>query len=108
MLAVRGKAAARSLPSSRSPTGWPRAKPIIVGTPLGRVPGRPGTRPSGVPTMIGFALGQPVGDRLDGNDLAAAFPLTANIHTQPATADPLTVNYVWDVSTSDGTAKVID
>ena len=30
-------------------------------------PGLPGTRPSGVPTMIGFALGQPVGDRLDGN-----------------------------------------
>jgi hypothetical protein len=29
-------------------------------------PGLPGTRPSGVPTMIGFALRQPVGDRLDG------------------------------------------
>jgi hypothetical protein len=54
------------------------------------------------------AVGNDELSEVDRADLAAAFPLTANIHTQSATAAPMTVNYVWDVSTSDGTAKVID
>ncbi len=32
------------------------------------VPGAAGTRPAGVPTMIGFALSEPPGDRMNGTD----------------------------------------
>jgi hypothetical protein len=58
--------------------------------------------------LMRHAVGNDELSDADRTDLAAAFPLTANIHTQLATAEPMVVNYVWDVSTSDGTAKVID
>jgi hypothetical protein len=61
-----------------------------------------------VHALMRHAVGNDELSEADRTDLAAAFPLTANIHTQSATAEPMTVNYLWDVSTPDGTAKVID
>ena len=37
-------------------------------------PGAAGTRPAGVPTMIGFALGEPPGDRMNGTDGTGGMP----------------------------------
>ncbi len=37
-------------------------------------PGRAGTRPGGTPTMIGFALSEPPGDRMNGSDGADGAP----------------------------------
>ena len=48
-----------------------RAGPLHgrAGAPGGHgTPGRAGTRPAGVPTMIGFALSEPPDDRLNGTD----------------------------------------
>jgi hypothetical protein len=50
-------------------------------------------------------------DELSAGDraqLAPAFPVTAHVLTQQPAAAPLQVNDVWDVSTPDGTLKVID
>ena len=44
----------------------------------------------------------------DRAQLAQAGPITAHVTAQPPAAAPMQVNYVWDVSTPDGSLKVID
>jgi hypothetical protein len=77
----------------------------------GTAPG--GTAPGGQP---GVSLTQRLIQSVVGNDelsaedqaqLAPAFPITAHVTAQTADAPPMQVNYVWDVSTADGTIKVI-
>jgi len=47
----------------------------LAGSPgAAGAPGRPGVRPRGVPTMIGFALSEPVGDGMNGTDGAPGAP----------------------------------
>jgi hypothetical protein len=58
--------------------------------------------------LVGYAVGN---DELSADDhaqLAAALPMTAHVVAAQATASPQVVNYVWDVSTTDGSMKVID
>lgn len=50
-------------------------------------------------------------DELSAEDqvqLAPAFPVTAHVTAQPPAAAPMQVNYVWDVSTPDGSLRVVD
>jgi hypothetical protein len=72
------------------------------------------TAPAGQPhvpllhALIRHVIGN---DELTADDrarLALALPITAHVLTQPPAASPMQVNYVWDVSTPDGTLKVID
>jgi hypothetical protein len=58
--------------------------------------------------LIGFAVGNDEFSADDHAQLAAALPLTAHVVSAPPTAAPQVVNSVWDVSTPDGSLRVIN
>jgi hypothetical protein len=72
------------------------------------------TAPAGQPhvpllhALIRHVVGNDELSTGDRAQLAPAFPVTAHVLTQQPAAAPLQVNDVWDVSTPDGTLKVID
>ncbi len=72
------------------------------------------TAPAGQPgvALVHRLIGHVVGnDELSDEDqaqLAQASPITAHVTAQPPAAAPMQVNDVWDVSTPDGSLKVID
>ncbi len=72
------------------------------------------TAPAGQPhvpllhALIRHVVGNDELSAADRAQLAPAFPITAHVLTQQPAAAPMQVNDVWDVSTPDGTLKVID
>jgi hypothetical protein len=72
------------------------------------------TAPAGQPhvpllhALIRHVVGNDELSAQDRAQLAPAFPITARVLTQQPAAAPMQVNDVWDVSTPDGTLKVID
>jgi hypothetical protein len=72
------------------------------------------TAPAGQPhvpllhALIRHVVGNDELSTEDRAQLAPAFPITAHVLTQQPAAAPMQVNDVWDVSTPDGTLKVID
>ena len=69
-------------------------------------PGQPGV--SLAHRLIGHVVGNDELSDEDQAQLAQASPITAHVTAQPPAAAPMQVNYVWDVSTPDGSLKVID
>jgi hypothetical protein len=58
--------------------------------------------------LIRYAVGNDLLSDADRQQLATAYPLEAKVSTQVSSSGPLVVNTVWDVSTPDGSLRVID
>ena len=69
-------------------------------------PGQPGV--SLAHSLVGHVVGNDELSAENHAQLAPALPVTAHVTAQPPDAAPKQVNFVWDVSTPDGSLAVID